>query len=738
VRIRYLHAAVAAAVVLLAGMASATNPPTPKEILASMSPEIAISADGLKEERKERNERPLEVHLAGKVLQTSPDSISFDGTAKVIQPADTVVENVPPRRDAVKNIAFMDWNHPKNYINLYEVTKDYDTLPIYIAKEYRDSGLDRSVNRDVDVDSKIIITFDRKWLLECFDHISTEITMTGHINDRQIEIPGYSQIGLPLRVSKTGATVTGMLGDFRNAYKMSESIIRGFGAADSALTYKLMEIESLQRDLRYDSSYYSRRQLDSIGFDQRLGRLKSKLVGQSVTLGVDSIRFLDTSICYRALKDSADAIDEQLTTLKFSMKSKASQLSTASQSLDSTDSLRLSKQVAKEAEMARQKLLDQWPIIHYGLTELANADSIAAMTVLDEQMKSTPHYLEIVISTMDAWVAELKADTAKADTTKSKSAATITKNSELLITSGKIDKGPIDSTLAHLTARRVQLIGYICHHIQRLHNQLEGLFANPKEAASESPDELGGLGFEQTQLDRNRGYFNGAYADSAIDQWAASTPFLSKRMQVELIGLLKDAEVLIAKENANPGDVLVLEIANGATLRNLHRSFNVRLNLGEFGLRKRLSDSFMFLYRKNTPDVVPGSPGILESVPKPMNFEPAPGVTLAWTLYVRDNDTRKLGSLTKFIRFLTPGFGVNVSFPRFGNKLVTYDTSKNATYSESDNDLGISAGPVLTFFDGAIQITNGWMISNVRSNREYFGIGFSFIKGISKIKEVAQ
>ncbi|MFZ1684915.1 MAG: hypothetical protein WAU88_12415 [Candidatus Zixiibacteriota bacterium] len=737
-RIRYLHSAVAAAVVLLSGLATATNPPTPKEILASMSPEIAISADGLKEERKERRERPSAIHLEGKVQQLSPDSLSFDGAVRVIPPDDTIIHNVPSKRDTVEHIAFMDWNHPKNYINLYEVTKDYDTLPIYIAKEYRDSGLDRSVNRDVDVDSKIIITFDRKWLLKCFDHISTEITMTGHINDRQIEIPGYSQIGLPLRVSKTGATVTGMLGDFRNAYKMSESIIRGFGSADSALTYKLLEIESLQRELRYDSTYYSRRQLDSIIFDQRLGRAKSKLLSQSIIRGVDSTVALDTSLYYRALKDSAAAIDEQLSTLRFSMESMAKQLSSASQSLDSTDSLRLSKQVEKEAQMARQKLLDQWPIIHYGLTELANADSIAAMTVLDEQMKSTPRYLEIVISTMDAWVAELKADTAKVDTSRAKSAATITANADPNIKASQVEKKQTDTTLARRTARRVQLIGYICHHIQRLHNQLEGLFANPEEASAEGPDESGGFGFEQMQLDRDRGYLKGAYADSAIDQWAASTPFLSKRMQVELIGLLKDAEVLIAKENANPGDVLVLEIANGATLRNLHRSFNVRLNLGEFGLRKRLSDSFMFLYRKNTPDVIPGDPGILESVPKPMNFEPAPGVTLAWTLYVRDNDTRKLGSLTKVVRFLTPGFGVNVSFPRFGNKLVSKKTGEPVTYSESDNDLGISAGPVLTFFDGAIQITNGWMISNVRSNREYFGIGFSFIKGISKIKEVAQ
>lgn len=208
------------------------------------------------------------------------------------------------------------------------------------------------------------------------------------------------------------------------------------------------------------------------------------------------------------------------------------------------------------------------------------------------------------------------------------------------------------------------------------------------------------------------------------------------------IGYLKDTSISVPL-NAEVGDQIILRIQNGPNSPQL-RELTVGMRVAEFGVVREVSDSFFFIKRLGVSSsdlesaiagsgMDTGSAGAT-AVPREVNFEPAPGVTLAWTFRARKEKGQ-------FRRWLTPGFGLNLSFPRFGSNVVSFTppdptmpgSTATAQLGESASDIEVGAGLAVTLFDGALQLTYGSNL-NASQDREYWGLGFSFLRVAQKIK----
>src|SRR5690606_37916219 len=132
-----------------------------------------------------------------------------------------------------------------------------------------------------------------------------------------------------------------------------------------------------------------------------------------------------------------------------------------------------------------------------------------------------------------------------------------------------------------------------------------------------------------------------------------------------------------------------------------------------------------------------------------VEFEPAPGASLTWTWRPRRQQGWKRG-FADFFRFLRPGFGVNVSFPRFGiiEREEVEQAGGEVTVVTEDSGLDVAAGGVLTLFDNAVVLTIGTALTSrvepmtaeqtdslggedevdaEQGSNWYVGVGFSFV-----------
>lgn len=207
--------------------------------------------------------------------------------------------------------------------------------------------------------------------------------------------------------------------------------------------------------------------------------------------------------------------------------------------------------------------------------------------------------------------------------------------------------------------------------------------------------------------------------------------------------MLRDTEVLLPVIGAKDGDVLLIEIANQSSLDGVPRKYQARFLVKRFGLERQVRDSFLFLRRQHVADLPAAETDSAASRPAPVNFEPCAGMSLLWTYHPRPLYPQIAGAANpkcyslvgnRLGRLLEPGFGVNVSFPRFNSRVVdvTLDpaaeggTKTVIEYENGGNKVDVAAGLVLTLFDDAIFFTYGWNLS-VEEKREYVGVGFSFL-----------
>lgn len=236
-------------------------------------------------------------------------------------------------------------------------------------------------------------------------------------------------------------------------------------------------------------------------------------------------------------------------------------------------------------------------------------------------------------------------------------------------------------------------------------------------------------------LQRGRSDFSRSYSGSVLE--TPNSLSCDRALMVEL----RDAEILLSEIGAKSGDVVVLHVADSIPDAGGVRQIDVRLHVREFGFVRRMNDALLFLNRRGVGSDVhdaridaaiaefvrTGRADPVQDIPLPVNFIPAPGGAMTWTLYQRSGDR-----WNSFLRWLTPGAGVNVSFTSFASQTVTFSKADSAgapprqTVSVTQDKPQIAAGPVITFFDNAIELSLGWNL-NVPQKRAYYAIGFSFM-----------
>lgn len=203
----------------------------------------------------------------------------------------------------------------------------------------------------------------------------------------------------------------------------------------------------------------------------------------------------------------------------------------------------------------------------------------------------------------------------------------------------------------------------------------------------------------------------------------------------DFTSFLKDSYLSVHETGAEPGDLITIVVASTAQPGDLPRKLTLNLTVRDFGFVGHLSDSFLFIERQQIyPTTAPGA-GVTDTIPAPYSFIPTAGMTFGWTLYYR-----RQWPLSTPIRWLQPGLGLNVSFPRFGS-IVRQTPASGAggqptSSSIQPTQFDLAVGVALTFFDGALQLSWGRDLTVGPQRPKYFGIGFSFIKTIGDVNKI--
>ena len=226
-----------------------------------------------------------------------------------------------------------------------------------------------------------------------------------------------------------------------------------------------------------------------------------------------------------------------------------------------------------------------------------------------------------------------------------------------------------------------------------------------------------------------------------------------KREQQRLIRFLKanvvPGQILLSNHKAQDGDTLLLTVeTKGKTVAGMGASAKFQFALKSYGAKVAISPSMFFITRAsvNAADLNRLDPndGTTRVPINPVNFAPAPGMTLSVTALHRglekldmqtSNDRRgstmkpTFTGLDKLKSALAPGLGINVSFLNFG-EARDFDPTKGTSGQFSNTNgtnFQLGAGVTLTLFNNKLQFTHGWNL-NVDQRRRYFGIGFGFIE----------
>lgn len=193
----------------------------------------------------------------------------------------------------------------------------------------------------------------------------------------------------------------------------------------------------------------------------------------------------------------------------------------------------------------------------------------------------------------------------------------------------------------------------------------------------------------------------------------------NKRLEVkgaggryELIQGAPSAFINLNELGAKPGDRIYLKITNIRDQSDL----DYVADIAEFGWNLRVTDTLLLLRRLGVDPAEEGA-GV-----KPVNFRPAPGVSFGWVY-----TSRKKGLL----RALAPGVGYAVSFTDWNDP--AFDPAAGQFVKGTDaNKIEVASGPIFTLFDNTLQFSYGWNL-NVRQDRTYVAVGFSFFKFSEKL-----
>ena len=599
-----------------------------------------------------------------------------------------------------------DYNDPRNWISIYEISNDKTIRPIFLAAKYRAMSesttlstnykdksfdeFDKSIDAVVDKRSSILIRFDRGYVAREMEHIRAAVSIRGYKNKVETSIPGYSEVGKTYRTAKSGSYLRVMMEELSRSLSIIERVTaEGYQEADdSAKIASKTELDKLAIpistwQLRVDSASIGKRRVT-----QRSDSVRSEILNQIRTdfspalLGTDTlghrrieIEVLSGFVSNLPILDSSLIVGigvdpGKVPKVQQLYQHKMNDLQVASlilkKNLDSiaifTDSSQMASEKLNQLNAERDQLLSKSRL------RVSNATAVP--------------YVRAKLK--DQWVvvgASIKLLTENDDST-------------------------LIDVLADLTERNPKIVRELLVAVYR--KWIPSLL---------SPENIDSSSW-QSILD----------VKEHLGEWVhAIDTLLNKpsRCNLLLAGLLKDTEVMLPRAEVAIGDVFDIDILNGTDIPGLHREFQVRFKISQFGLvRNDPSDTFMFI-KRNTSGV-PIAPEVGNTVDTRFNFKPTAGISQTWTWHPRNGTP---------LPFIAPGLGFNISFPQFGRRVVkNIDSTGTVEYKDIDSDFGIGVGPVLTLLDGSLQFTLGYFLTNVETDRFYWGLGFSLIRGFQRIK----
>lgn len=176
-------------------------------------------------------------------------------------------------------------------------------------------------------------------------------------------------------------------------------------------------------------------------------------------------------------------------------------------------------------------------------------------------------------------------------------------------------------------------------------------------------------------------------------------------------GYLPESFINLTQIGVDSGDRLYVKITDVQTQSDV----NYVVSIGEYDWNLKITDSFLLLKRLNV------SKAEEADGEKQVNFRPAPGVTFGY-VYSGRKGLKKV---------LSPGVGYNVSFTDWNDPAFDISTGKFAKGTEASK-IDITTGPIFSLFNNTLHFTYGWNLS-ARTDRKYWGIGFSFFNLSQKI-----
>jgi hypothetical protein len=584
-------------------------------------------------------------------------------------------------------------NDPINFINFTERCKVFgryngqkmkitDRKIIYPRE---DCDLNEIVNADVDLESKLLIEYcDFSDLQgDTLDEFEAEITIKGFLtsegNQQSIEIPGYSEIGKPdLTKYARVRSISSTIASLNGLSKKYADIFKDFSI--------------------YEAAFHPEEFLNDY-------KLLKDTTQKDITEN------------FYALKREADLL-------------KNNSISLTNQMLEIKNSFDTNNANAYILYKNKKTNLNKTDTISD--SNLTNNKDFINLFNIEERLTQLKNEQKNVISNLEKLGSvSLKTDLALKNFYKLKEGIrNILDNKTFLRTYAEQILMPDNKILIQIIIEKANN-GLNLDLVIRLTKEIQDkllLLENNELTMGKDEESIIGILTAVRVLESELYTLSNICNDSALEE----------SVKTSLLKNLTPTEVSLPNIGAKAGDRITIQITNklnksdNDTPRSTTRTFNFIVN--DFGLVRRVSDSFILINRLFTKHGIQSDTNsnvITTTAPKEMNFEPCAGTTLAWTFNARND----------FVGWIKPGFGLNVSFPRFGTKVrtVTVDTSGNRSVNKEEkiDPIDISAGFVTSLFDGAVYFTYGWALTaGDGPNKQYWGVGFSFVNIAQKISDV--
>jgi hypothetical protein len=185
--------------------------------------------------------------------------------------------------------------------------------------------------------------------------------------------------------------------------------------------------------------------------------------------------------------------------------------------------------------------------------------------------------------------------------------------------------------------------------------------------------------------------------------------------------LVPDTSLDLTAVDLSDIDELVINVKNQGT----QQFVDYHLLPRTLGFHAQTSDSLLFIQRRKV-SLRDRQAGVSE-----VNFAASPGVTYGgiWI-------PRQTGQWRPFVRALSPGIGLNLSFLDWKDSAFDVTTGKFNTGTKG-SDINFGLGVQASLFSGILQFTYGWNLQ-AETKRQYIGLGVSFVNIAEKWKALTE